>query len=561
MNAKLKKAKKVSVLVCCVSLLLGPIAGRGAAEKLRKSLGVKITTNAFYKGSILERVTAIHDPELGELIRQALGNSPELANDQAAKATLVKRVTEAYLQIKMLDGQIKETDKRIESPRTTEAIRTELMLVRMELETKLLTQLAELRETMKLIPEAKYKQPVEALNTWLALDFLASDSVRVFKYAKPYYERDPDHWYPTKSECRPVSVMSEAEAIRYVRDLIEDKEHFPLRLDIFRNHAGRESSEKLYEQIDQITKEMKLEMMEVDLYLQEIRGNLLADHVTLKQGKLCMGQTLVDAADYFGFFKDWNLRRPWCLPQRLSIEFDEESRDLATNMAESVRKAARELGVEQFVNIILLSGSFGQRKPVEALNSWLALDAIDDDSVCVFKYRKPYDLMGRGGHTGGNLVKLMSQEEAIAYVRNRIGTKDDLPLRVDIHRNDAGTKCSQELYRRIVQVIKDTKLETEAEINLDGETGRADGGHWLFVLREGKAYLELVGNEESDAEGKLTRIRHFIRRPTWLPFKIDIEFDHESKDLAEKIIEGGQKIAQELGVEQFVEIELKESEP
>jgi len=553
MNAKLKKAKKVSVLFCCVSLLFGAAAGRGAAEQ----------------GSILERVTKIEDPELGELIRQALGNSPELANDQAAKAALVKRVTEAYLQIKMLDSQIAETDKRIESPRTTEAIRAELTLVRTELETKLLTQLAELRETMKLVPEAKYKHPVEALDTWLALDVIGDNSVCVYKYSEPFYERDAVG--DTKSECRLDKTVSGQEAVAYVKDLIESKKHFPLRLDIFKTMAGIKHSSELKKQIDRMVEDAKLDMNPVEVYLDEgARGNMHVAPFVLRQGTRAYWRNKPEVGgppeDFLPYFTDICLKRPRQLPLRVYVEFDEESKDVAQKFSNDFGRAASELGVRHLVNVEQLRYAFGKRKPVEELNSWLLLDVIGD-VVYVLRFLKTY--YENEGNMLMEPVKVMSPEEAIAHVQDLVKGEDNLPLRVDIARNQSTSKSSEELFKEIVRMAKDAKVDTELEVYLDGGA-RSSVTKKGFVLKKGKGYEayvrrgradlrpdELAHEPPHDAELLLNIAKHPIRRGRALPHEIYLAFDHESKDLAAHMVEGLRQTARESGVEQFVKIEAQ----
>jgi len=475
-------------------------------------------------------------------------------------------VTDAYLQIKLLNAQLAETNKKIESPRTTEAIRTELTLARMELETKLATQLAELRETMRLVPEAKYKHPVEALDTWLALDVIGAEAgvgnhVGIFRYSKPYYERGGDG--RTKSECRLVGWLSPQEAIAHVRDLIKGKEDFPLRLDIWRNRAGIELSEELKKQIDQIVQDAKLDMNPVEVYLDEGARHLYVEDMVLKQGTKAYlkndPELVRNPEGCLIYITDCSLKRPGFLPGIVYIEFDEQSKDVAFHMANTIRTTAAE-SKATFI-VYLRSRTFGQRKPVQALNSWLALDVIGDVTR-VFVYSKPYREFNWDWSTSRDSVKLFSsQEETVGYVRDLIRSKDRLPLRVDIWRNEAGRKPSQELFEQVVQTVKEKKLEAEAEVNLNGQIRASlyDWGTW--ILRQGKVYWS--GDEKGhDAEYALNGIIHgIVERPGLLPMKLHIEFDRESKEQATYIVEGMQKAAKEFGIEQFVEIELKESEP
>lgn len=537
------KLKIVCVLVC---FLCVPFIGlAGAAEE---------------QESILNRITKIEDPELGELIRQAVTNSPEAQRDQAAKAALVRRVTEAYMQIKMLDAQIKQATQQIESPQINEDTKAELMLTRTELETKLTIQLAQLREIMNIVPKLEYKHPVKAINTWVVLDVFSHmrDQVYVFKYSKPFYERGYNGW--TTSECRPVRLMTPQEAIAYIRDLLESQWHFPLRVDILANQAGRELSEEIKKQIDQIIEETKLQMMEVEVWLApEPREDVTHVGVVLEKGKAaCWGGTAPGLGDWLPniesaiskYIKGQWLQRPGFLPLKLHVKFDQESEDLAMEVDQAAREAISELAVEGLVELALLRDTFGQRKPVERLNGWLALDVIGD-FVYVLKYAKPYHEFEKS--TTCHPVKVMSQQRAIMYVKDFIESKDQLPLRIDIHRNQTGRKASEELYKQIVQVVKDAQVDFDTEVYLDGDIRRRNV-FWPLVLRRRKLYWK-DGREFLDAS---SNIIHQLTRPRSLPLELYIEYDQLSKDLAARVAQAVQEAAAKSGVEQFVEVMLLE---
>ena len=521
---------------------------------------IGLASDAEEQESILSRITKIEDPELGELIRQAVTNSPEAQKDQATRATLVRRVTETYWQIKLLDAQIKQTNQQIESPQINEDTKAELILTKTELETKLTMQLAQLREIMNIVPRLEYKHPVGALNTWVVLDVFShmADHVYVFKYSKPFYERDYNGW--TTSKCHPVQLMFPQEAIAYIRDLLESKWYFPLRVDILASHAGRELSEEIKKQIDQMIEELKLQMMEVEVWLApEAHEDITHVGVVLEQGKAaCWGGTAPGPNDWLPSVEwavheyitgQW-LQRPGFLPLKLYIKFDQESEDVAAKIDQAVREAMSKLAVENLVELALLRDTFGQRKPAEQLNSWLALDVIDD-FVYVLKYEKPYHEFEK--RTTCRPVKVMSQQEAIEYVKDFIKSKDQLPLRIDIHRNQPGRDASEELYKQVVQIVNDAEVNVETEVYLDGNI-RQRSVFWPLALRRRKLYWK-DGREFLDAS---SHIIHQLTRPQSLPLELYIEFDQASKDLATKVVQAVQEAAAKSGVEQFVEVMLLE---
>ncbi len=549
MNAKLKKAKRVSVLVCCASLLLGLVAG-GAAGK---------------RGSILEQVTKIEDPELGELLRKALVNSPEVQNDKAAKSALVKRVTDAYLQIKLLTDQIGETDKKLESSRTTEIIKAELLLAKKELEAKLGMQLAELREVLNIVPEAAYKRPVKDLDTWLALDVIGGvgpDVVCVYEYSKPFYER-PSPLDLTKSECRLDKIVSGQDAVAYVKDLVESKEHFPLRLDIFRNRDGAALSEELKKQINKIVEDAKLDMNPVEVYLAGgPRADVHIAECVLREGTRAYWRNKPEVGgrpeDFFPFFTDICLRRPQQLPLRVHVEFDEESRALVQQWDQSIRQAANKLELGRLVGIEGLRYAFGRRKDVEVLNSWLRLQ-VTGGFVYVSAREKPYSgyVFPVRDHAC-RPVKLMSVAEAVEYVTDLAENEDKRPFRLDIERNIPSRKPSEELYQQIVKMVRNAKLEDDAEVYLDPGTFNHVNDSFLLVTN-GMLYKSWP-ERGADPESWLGMIVGGLSRSMMLPKTYIIEYDHESEDLARRMAGDIQKAVEELGLEPVIESALTEIE-
>ncbi len=517
---------------------------------------------AAEQGSILERVAEIKDPELGELIRRALANSPKLEYDQAGKATLVRRVTESYLQIKKLDSQMEEVNEKLESLETSDADRVELTMLKADLQTSLARQLAELRETMNLVPEAKYRHSVDAFNTWLAFDVTGADSVCVFKYSHPFHEREPDTWSPTESECLLVKMISLPEAIEYLRGLVKSKVYFPIRVDIFRNSDGSEASERLKEDIDWIIKSENLEWQEVEVFVSEqIRPKVNAMEVIIKQDGvfwldgvlLARGQQ--DVIAWFESHVNSKMSRPGGLPFRFYIQFNDESEDLAEKSAEAIKKMVADLGLNQdFVRVVLLRDSFGQRKPLEDLNSWLLLDTIDD-AVYVLKVQKPFNW-----YDPADPVRLMSQREAILYIRDIVEVEERLPLRVTIFRKAEGSGSSRGLFNRVVRLVKDTNVEGQAWVCLDGPvrpSGTKDG----YTLKRGKWYHG-IGDDvnEQPLDSELPNFISNLTSAQSLPYELNIEFDHESKDLAKDIVEIMDKAARELALEQCVQVEAKAME-
>ncbi len=232
--------------------------------------GLTKNTIAKEETSVLSRVQKIDDPELGELIRIALENinTPEIQElakfrpeqpeykklksiIQLQELQTVRKVTEAYSDIKLLDSQIEQINKKINSSSSPEKLSYELILAKAELEAKLTDKLAELRETMNIIPiHAFGRRSVEQLNTWIKLDVIG-EQVAVFNCSKPFNEiaYQMNHNF--------VKLMSRKEAFDYVTNNVKE---LPIRIDILRNTDGIELSEKLNKQIIDFIKDKNLEI-------------------------------------------------------------------------------------------------------------------------------------------------------------------------------------------------------------------------------------------------------------------------------------------------------------
>lgn len=363
------KFKKVCLLAVCMCLMSGPLAIAADSEK---------------QGSILDRVQAIDDDELGQLIRIAIANLPEtkaLMNppykkspeeneklkyelqkaEETAKPKAIRGVTEVYSQIKLLDTQIEHTEQKINSLKKNEAIQIELILARAELDTRRTTKLAELREIMNIVPKhAFWRKPVTALKSWFKLDVI-DDYVYIVKCLKPYYYSDYRSVKQIEryTETDPVKCMPEEDAISYVHKLIKKQDQLPLRVDISRNAAGSKLSKQIRERIIKMVKNENMQL-EVEVYLDEkVRSGVYKQDWFLKDGKIYY--TLYSLkrnrpVDKRVYFED-DMSRPFKnvgrLPAKYNIEYDAEGKDLAFRTKEALKETAKKYGVTQFVEIEL----------------------------------------------------------------------------------------------------------------------------------------------------------------------------------------------------------------
>ena len=174
--------------------------------------------------SILSRVQSETDPELSDLIRIAIANQKNVAGKDTLE--IVRKVTQSYAQIKLLDQQIEQITRKAESGTGPAEMRYELVLAKAELESKRTTELANLREVMGVIPRFPLeKKQVETLNTWLRLN-VVDQRVYVMDALKPFL---PD-WAEWRAKS--LGLLAEKETLDYVRSRLTDKGSLPIRIDI-----------------------------------------------------------------------------------------------------------------------------------------------------------------------------------------------------------------------------------------------------------------------------------------------------------------------------------------
>jgi hypothetical protein len=357
------RLKRKSIFVCSAFVLLTGLSGAAIGKE---------------QASVLSRVQTVDDRELGELIRVALENHPKSKHlakihpnskdyeeqkeaVETAKLETIRLVTEAYAAIKLIDSQIEQTDAKLHSPGQPESLLRELILAKAELEFEREIQLAKLREVMRIIPKHVLgRKPVNQLNGWLKLDVIG-DHVCVFNCSKPFQE------YAYQMRHHFVKLEFGVKTIAYAEDFMVKKDHQPVRIDISRNVEGIKLSKELHKKLINTIKVLNLEM-EAEVHLdEEIRGEPRMSGLFVEQGKIGTGHrsrnyrgkrirelsSLIDPNDLDSdYFRAWLIGRPGQLPQKIHIEFDEESKDLALRAVKVIEETEKKLGIEKFVEII-----------------------------------------------------------------------------------------------------------------------------------------------------------------------------------------------------------------
>ncbi len=307
--------------------------------------------------SVLDRVQRVEDPQLGELIRVAVDNRQNLG--QSEKLELVRKVTVGYAQIRLLDEQIAELSRKIGATAGPAEVRYELVMARAELESKLATELTNLREVMGVIPKYPFdKQPVEALHTWLRLNPIGWESVYVLDTKKPIIE----YWAYTRFES--LGLMLQQEVLSLVRERLKDPNNRPARIDILWTN---ETAEELRDKTIALVGEMGAAMQtEVSLGKNNFTGSGEAPFF-LRQGKITTlypvpvlrpdggpGEFIstgpVELQDLDQHIL-WRITYQWNLPFRFRIEHDRASSDLARRVAGEIQAIAKRLGVNDLVGV------------------------------------------------------------------------------------------------------------------------------------------------------------------------------------------------------------------
>lgn len=351
--------------------------------------------------SVLDRVQNVDNPELSELIRLAIENQSKLHKlDQIETMELIRKVTLSYTQIKLFDQQIAEVSRKIEARTGPAEMRYELTLAKTELEARLMTGLANLRELMGIIPKHAFdKKPIDTLSSWVTLRVL-DEGVYVLDCLQPIKE----FW--ARRRYKSLGLQSRKEALDYVREQLKDPNNFPIRIDHSYTAEMSNAAKVLHGKVVSLIREANCQM-EAEVNLTQIENvalgvstfflrngtisTLHAGGFPLKRpdgGPKPLVTGVVEPNDLEQHIM-WRLLRPKNVPLKFRIEHDETSSKLARQTADKVRAVAKDLGISELVDV--------ERILVEAvpetdfLGKWQAITKgevqiidIQPTGVCVF---------------------------------------------------------------------------------------------------------------------------------------------------------------------------------
>jgi hypothetical protein len=213
------------------------------------------------------------------------------------------------------------------------------------------------------------------------------------------------------------------------------------------------------------------------------------------------------------------------------------------------------------------------KQPMEILNTWFHLHVLDR-GVHALDSLKPFE-----EHWNRWRLKssgLLSEVEALDFVRERLQNKTNLPIRIDLHYTAAMRRSAEDLRRKIVSLISEADCQMEAEVNLKPITWDVGSGESTFFVREGTITTFYKGawpKVRPDGGEIVTGVvepndldQHILWRlthPGLIPLKYRVEHDEASVEPARQTADRIRAIAQDLGIGELVEVEkiLVESVP
>ena len=307
-------------------------------------------------GSVMNRVQREEDPELGDLIRLALENR-KAGREEAFE--IVRKVTQSYAQITLLDQQIAEVSRKAESATLAE-MRGELLLARAELESKRITEVANLREMVGILPQLPLAaQPIEALKGQVSLQ-LIGERVYILDCQPPFLE-----WWVLR-RWNLVGFLPEKETLEYVRKRLQDKESLPMLFQIYYDSETEGQTRTLRNKMISVAKEthsqmdteMRLERISFTgsgkstFYLRDGRITSFYTHPMPRPdgGPEPLVTGLVNPKDLEQHIL-WRLTMPKNVPLTFRVEYDQASASLARKVADTARAVVKRLGIGELAGV------------------------------------------------------------------------------------------------------------------------------------------------------------------------------------------------------------------
>lgn len=311
-------------------------------------------------GSVMTRVQREEDPELGDLIRLAMENR-KVKREEVFE--VVRKVTQSYAQIRLLDQQIAEVTRKAESAKMAE-MRGELVLARAELESKRITEVANLREMVGILPQLPLAElPMETLRGHVSLQ-LIGERVYVLE-GLPEGHPPFNEWWALQ-RWQVVGFLPEKETLEYVRKRLQDPKSLPILFYIHYEQGAEEQARALRNKMIAVAKETRSQM-DTEMRLERIsftgsgkstfylRDGRITTFYTHEMNRPDFGPELLKT----GFVnpKDleqhilWRLTKPKNVPLTFRIEYDQASIATAKKVADTAREVVKRLGIGELAPV------------------------------------------------------------------------------------------------------------------------------------------------------------------------------------------------------------------
>lgn len=308
--------------------------------------------------SVLDRVQKVEDPELGDLIRLAMENRKNIGREEAFET--VRKVTQSYAQIKLLDLQIEQVGQKAEATAGPVEMRYELLLAKAELESKRATELANLREMVGILPQLPLAiQSIEALKGRVSLQVIGQ-RVYVLEGQPPFSEA----WATQRWKW--VGFLPEKETLEYVRKRLQDKEGLPILFHMYYDSETEAQTRALRNKMISVAKETGSQM-DTEMRLERIsftgsgkstfylrQGKITTFHTREMQrpdgGPEALVTGLVNPKDLEQHIL-WRLTKPKNVPLRFRIEYDPASTSQAKQIADTAKAVVKRLGIDELAPV------------------------------------------------------------------------------------------------------------------------------------------------------------------------------------------------------------------
>jgi hypothetical protein len=161
---------------------------------------------------------------------------------------------------------------------------------------------------------------------------------------------------------------------------------------------------------------------------------------------------------------------------------------------------------------------------------------------------------------------LLSEEQALDYVRERLTQRNNLPIRIIVYYVPENKTAAQDLHTKIISLARETNSQMDTDLRLELSVW-VGTGESPFFLRDGEIrtlYPSAVVRPDKGAKPFVTglvnpndieqSILWRLTVPKNVPLTFRIEYDEDSALLAKQIAETARTVAKRIGIAEAVEV-------